>query len=216
MKWKTLIILLVVYFVTGSITVIEGGYCSGEQCLLVMRNPFYITASPPPTIPIAEGVFIRTLDGGYCSETQCLVIMRNPLYIFDGTPTTSSCSLTFTSYVENNSLMYFPTNNLDYNFSLVDSQNPYCYYTLNGALPNNVTCNNGNNSKLITLPKGESNIRFYVVDTCGNRYTNHIVTVVGKGGGYWINPMTLTFVGFLILMFFLFVDDNTLIKKNNR
>ena len=138
-------------------------------------------------------------------------VVRNPFQF-----SLCNATTTFTSYVENNSLMYFPTNNLDYNFSIANATNSYCYYTLNGALPNNVTCNNGNNSKLITLPKGESNIRFYMSDTCGSSYTNHIVTVVGKGGGYWINPMTLTFVGFLILMFFLFVDDNTLIKKNNR
>ena len=145
MKWKTTILLTAILFVTGSITIIEGGTCVDNVCLLVMRSPFYITASPPTAPLVAGGVELRTLDGGYCGGGQCLLVMRNPLYLFEETQAAAPCNIAFNTSSPGNTTYY--NNHIWVNTSVTDAT--VCQYKINDNSWNTIDCNYSNE---ITFP----------------------------------------------------------------
>jgi hypothetical protein len=145
----------------------DGAFSYRNFSFVVVRDPFVsgpylIRGYHPPTM----GSFvIKTYDGvALLPAGDSLLVCRDPFCGEAGIRSIQCEGLDVQVLAPvNGSVYYFPHVSPNFTF-YVSGFNPECFYRVDGHLWNNVSCVQGNNSKVITLPPGANvSVEFKVV-----------------------------------------------------
>jgi hypothetical protein len=142
-------------------TFTNGGAVQGNRSLVIYDAPFYLRVVPANIVTIlantTPSVGLRLFDGGvYASSSGDIsgLVYRDPFYDYTPTELSYLCAVNISILYPVNRSFFMPsiTPNVTYWVDGVGT-GQLCQYRTNGGW-NNLTCSDGNNSQLITLPEG--------------------------------------------------------------